>query len=80
MFRIGVVMAKEYYSAKEFGEIFNISYQTILKAIKNGRIRAFKLGEGTRNPYRIPASEILRIETQGMMEINPNFKEMEDVQ
>jgi hypothetical protein len=64
---------KEYYSAEEFGDIFEMSYRSILVAIKNGRIRAFKVGLGNRNPYRIPHSEIIRIEISGMREINPEL-------
>lgn len=65
---------KDYYTAKEIGEIFGISYRTILSAIKKGKIRAFKLGDAQRNPYKIPHSEILRIEVSGMVEINSKLK------
>jgi excisionase family DNA binding protein len=34
---------------------------TIRRAIKNGRISAFKLGAGNKASYRIPRSEIDRL-------------------
>lgn len=68
-------MDKEYYTAKEFAEIFEVSYRSILSAIKQGRIRAFKIGKGRRNPYKIHCSEKERIEVSGTFEINPKLCE-----
>lgn len=67
-------MSQIYYTVSEFAKIFNLSYGTILKAIKTGRIRAFKVGEGRRNPYRIPKYEVDRIEIEGIMEVNPKLR------
>lgn len=66
-------MQKEYYTVKEFSEIFGISYRSILSSIRSGRIRAFKIGVGRRHPYKIPHSEILRLEICGIQEVNPNL-------
>lgn len=66
-------MDKEFYTAKEFAKIFDVSYRSILSAIKQGRIRAFKIGKGRRNPYKIHHSEKSRIEVSGVFEVNPNL-------
>lgn len=63
-------MEKEYYTAKEFADIFHVSYRSILSAIKQGRVRAFKIGKGRRNPYKIHCSEKDRIELSGFLEMN----------
>ena len=68
-------MTDTYYTCKEFGDIFGFSSQSILKAIKQGRIRAFKIGNGRRTHYRIPVSEVLRVEVEGIRELNPNLKD-----
>jgi len=73
-------MQKEYYSVEEFGERLGFSYRSILAAIRKGRIRAFKIGSGRRNPYRIPHSEIIRVEICGMREINPKLKDPNEMQ
>lgn len=72
-------MEKEYYTANELAALFNVSYRSIISAIKNGRIRAFKIGQGRRNPYKIPKSEILRIEISGMREVNPNLGDIDEI-
>lgn len=66
-------MEKEYYTAEEFAKIFDVSYRSILSAIKQGRVRAFKIGKGRRNPYKIHCSEKNRIEVSGIFEVNPNL-------
>lgn len=68
-------MEKEFYTAEEFAKLFSVSYRSILKAIKIGRIRAFKIGVGRRYPYKIPQSEFLRVQIEGMREINKNLCE-----
>lgn len=67
-------MVGNYYTPKEFGKHFNLSTRTILKAIHAGKVRAFKVGAGTRNPYRIPKSEIDRVEIEGIIEVNPKLR------
>ena len=77
---VGFFVDKEYYSAKEFGGIFDVSYRSILSSIKKGRIRAFKIGSGRRNPYKIPHSEIMRIEICGIRENNPKLGDIDEIQ
>ena len=70
-------MTSKYYTLQEFAQIMKRSTRSIYRDIKNGRVRAFKVGLGAKASFRIPHSEMLRIETVGMHEINPNL-EMED--
>ncbi len=59
-------MDKEYYSINEFANLFSISEHIVRKGIKEGKIRAFKLSESIRSPYRIHKSEVYRIQAEGM--------------
>lgn len=52
---------KEFHSIKEFAVLLRIHPNTVRRAIKSGRINAFKVGSGKRSTYRIPKSEINRI-------------------
>ena len=56
-------MEKEcaFFSIKEFAEKLGVHQNTIRRAIKSGRISAFRVGSGTKAMYRIPHSEINRI-------------------
>ena len=63
-------MEKEFYSVMEFADMFNVSYLLIIKAIGQGRVRAFRMTTGKRSPYRIHKSEVLRVQIDGMHEIN----------
>jgi excisionase family DNA binding protein len=56
----------EFYSVQEFAEIFRVSDRAIRQAIVDGRVRAFKIGKSKKFPYRIPASELLRVQQQGI--------------
>ena len=66
-------MEHEFFTVEEFAEVFRVSSRAIRKAIIAGRIRAFKIGESRKFPYRIPKSEFYRIQTMGIYETNPNL-------
>lgn len=66
-------MDKEFYTIKEFALIFRLCERSIRNAIKQGRIRAFRISDSKRSPYRIPASEYYRVQSAGIIENNPNF-------
>jgi excisionase family DNA binding protein len=61
-------MDTEYLTMKEAADILKFSIRTIQRYIKDGRIRAFKLGKGQRASVRIKASEIVRLERIGYEE------------
>ena len=52
---------REFFSIKEFALLLRIHANTVRRAIKSGRIGAFKVGSGKKSTYRIPRSEINRI-------------------
>ncbi len=51
----------EFLSVDEFAEKVRMCPQTIRKAIRKGKINAFRPGIGIKGPYRIPETEIDRI-------------------
>lgn len=52
---------ESFLSIKEFATILKVHSNTIRRAIKSGRINAFKVGSGEKATYRIARSEINRI-------------------
>lgn len=58
--------SSEFLSAKEFASLIRVHYNTVVRAIKKGRINAFRVGEGKKSSYRIPRSEIQRIALMDM--------------
>jgi len=54
-------MEQDFYSIKEFASVLRVSPITIRRAIKNGRINAFRAGGTEKSSFRIPASEIHRM-------------------
>lgn len=54
-------MEKEYLSVKEFAALINVHYNTVIRAIKGGKLNAFRIGIGKKATFRIPRSEIHRI-------------------
>lgn len=54
-------LTSDFYSIKEFALKLGVHANTIRRAIKNGRIQAFRVGIGIKSIYRIPYSEINRI-------------------
>lgn len=55
------IMNEELISIRAFAIIVNMHYNTIYKAVKCGRIHAFRIGASKKGSYRICKSEISRI-------------------
>lgn len=51
----------EFLSVKEFAAKIHVHYNTVLRAIKCGKLNAFRIGIGKKCAYRIPSCEINRI-------------------
>ncbi len=51
----------EFLSVKEFASMINVHYNTVLRAIKSGKLNAFRIGQGKKCAYRISKSETNRI-------------------
>lgn len=60
---------EEFLSIKEFALLLKVHSNTIRRAIKKGRISAFKVGSGKKAIYRICKSEINRIALLDLEEI-----------
>jgi len=58
-------MIKTYYNVQEFARVMRVSDNTVRLAIKKGRINAFRVGAGKKSHFRIPHSEIERIQLIG---------------
>ena len=50
-----------FYTVEEFAKKLNVCQHTIRRAIRAGRIHAFRPGIGKKSPYRIYESELTRI-------------------
>lgn len=51
----------DFLSIKEFAGKVGVHPNTIRRAVKSGRIGAFKVGAGKRSSYRIAKSEVNRM-------------------
>jgi excisionase family DNA binding protein len=51
-------MENEFCSIKEAAVVFGVNEATIRRAIKRGWIKAIKIGDGKRSPYRISKKTI----------------------
>ena len=51
----------QFYSIKEAALIFNVHQDTIRKAIRKGYLKAIRIGDGPKSPYRISKEEIAKI-------------------
>jgi excisionase family DNA binding protein len=58
-----------YFSIKEFASRLGVHPNTIRRAIKSGRITAFRVGAGSKGIYRIAKTEIDRIALFDMEEM-----------
>ena len=71
-----------YYSIKEFAKLIRVHEQTVRNSIRSGRIQAFRVGNGKKSAFRIPASEVSRIALFDMKDlvkqIMENEKKIED--
>ena len=59
-------MEQDFLTVAEFAQLMRLSYHTITRSIKKGRINAFRVGIGKKSPFRIPRSEIYRIATSDL--------------
>lgn len=53
--------SEEFLTITEFSVLLRVHPQTIRRAIKNGRVHAFRIGVGIRSGFRIPRSELSRM-------------------
>ena len=60
---------KEFFTIMEMADKLRIHPNTVRKAIKEGRIQAFRTGSGMRSEYRIPITEINRISEMDMSKL-----------
>ncbi len=56
-------MNKDFLSVLEFAKELQVHPNTIYKAIRKGRINAFRVSGGDKGAWRIPRAEITRIAT-----------------
>ena len=56
----------EYFTIEEFSKKIKMCDSTIRKAIKMGKIHAIRPGLGKKSPYRIPESELERLQIMSM--------------
>jgi excisionase family DNA binding protein len=54
-------MEGKFFTVKELSTKLNVCQHTIRRAIRSGRIHAFRPGIGKKAPYRIYESELTRI-------------------
>jgi len=52
---------KDFYTVAEFAKKLGVHYNTIRRAIKNGKINVVTFGSDNKRIYRIPHTEIERI-------------------
>lgn len=66
-------MDQDFYTVNEFAEKLKVSHQTIRRAIRNGRINAFRVGSTEKSALRIPHSEIARM---GIVDLQKLIKQL----
>lgn len=59
----------KYLTVKEMAKRMRVCEQTIRIAIHNGRLYAIKPGGGKRAPYRIPETELERLQIASKVEM-----------
>lgn len=62
-------MEEEYLSVKEFASLVGVHYNTIIRAIRSGRLNAFRLSSSRKAGYRIARSEIHRLAFMNLEEM-----------
>ncbi len=63
------IMENDFYSIKEFAIKVKVHPNTIRRAIKNGRLSAFRIGSTNKGSYRICITEIYRMSIFDLEEI-----------
>ena len=53
---------KEFYSIEDIANLFGISWRTVQRYIKDGKIKAIKIGR----QWRIPKDEFYRLQKEGL--------------
>ena len=62
----------EFLTIQEFAKKMKVHPDTIRKSIMCGYINAFRAGSGKRAPWRIPATEIERLQVMRLERMNKN--------
>lgn len=52
---------REFLTVQELSDKVRVHPNTIRRAIKDGRIQAFRVGIGSKSSYRIPNTEVQRL-------------------
>jgi excisionase family DNA binding protein len=55
-----------FLTVQEFAKEMNLCSQSIIKAIKQGKVYAIRLTGGKKAPYRIPDTEVERLKISSM--------------
>jgi Helix-turn-helix domain len=63
-------MEDELLTVKQFALLIKMHYNSVIRNIKSGRIKAFRISAGDKAAFRIPRSEIHRIAEFYIMEEN----------
>lgn len=60
---------KEHYCTREFSRLVRLAPYTVREYCRQGRLRAThtRTGRGNRAEYRIPHSELLRYQSEGLL-------------
>lgn len=62
-------ISNEFLSVKEFSALIGVHYNTVIRAIKSGKLNAFRISPGKKATFRIPRSEIHRIALYDMEQL-----------
>lgn len=59
----------EFFTVSEFAKKLKIGPRSVIRSIKQGKIYAIRPSPGKNAPYRIPESELERLQIQSMCEV-----------
>ena len=54
-------MQKQFLKVKEFAKLMDVSYHSVISAIKENRLNYIRIGASPKAQYRIPISELERL-------------------